>query len=212
MFRALALLLALATPALADTGLTVPLTPAAPGAVALYLQARALAEMGTRDRDPLLVLTAARILHGLRLTDTPRNPEPPAPPQPVTTPDASALLDLARLIDAGQAHADLIDLIAREHPPAPRALRATAAKIGPGQSQVWTLTFFGGTPAELAVLGQGALPLDTIVTDAGDTQICVEKGSATAALCGFVLRENGEVTVTVTNPGTQAATYLVLTE
>lgn len=212
MFRALALFLALASPALAEGPLLDPTQPAAPGAVSLYLQARSLADLGARDRDPLLVLTAARILHGLALADTPRTPEPPSPPQPVTSPDATALLDLARMIDAGQAYADLIDRLAREVPPSPRNLRATAATIAPGQSQTWTLGFFGGSPAELAVLAQGSTHLDTLVSAADETQICMEKGSADAALCSFVLRENGDVTLTVTNPGSTAATYLVLTE
>lgn len=208
---ALALAL-LALPAWAEDSPLDPAIPAAPGAVSLYLQALDLAELGTRGQDPLLVLAAARILHGLTLVDTSRTAEPPAPPQPVTSPDAAALLDLARLIDAGAMHADLIDRLAREVSPAPRALQATAATLAPGETQTWTLPFFGGVASELAILAQGSTHVDSLVSLGKDTQICLNTGSAPAALCSFALRENGDVTVTVTNPGAAPAAYLLLTE
>lgn len=204
-----ALLMGLAAPALAETP---PPGLARPGAVALYLQAMSLADLGARAQDPLLVLAAVRILHGLSLVDTPREVDPPAPIAAFDPLDAEALLDLARKIDAGGLRADLIDELARELPPPPKTLRATAARLGPGQSQSWTLGFFGGEVAELAVIGQGSTQLDTLVRSGKDTQICLEKGSATASLCSFVLQENGEVTVTVTNPDTVDAPYLLVTE
>jgi len=184
-----------------------------PGAVAAYLQARDLARIGQQGQDPLLVLAAARLLHGLTLTDTPRQSEPAATPRPVTSPDARALLDLARLTDAGGAEADLIDRIAREVPPQPRALRATAASLAPGQTQVWTLGFFGGTSAELAVLTEaGRLEVAVTGGDEGAEMICADRGGDAQAYCGFVLRENGDVKVTVSNRGPSEARYLLLTE
>lgn len=211
----LALCLGLALPAPAQEAgalLDEGLTPQ-PGAVAAYLQARDLARIGRQAQDPLLVLTAARLLHGLRLNDVPRLADPPAAPRPVTSPDAPALLDLARLIDAGGAQADLIDQIAREVPPAPRALRATAASLAPGQSQVWTLGFFGGASSELAILTEAGR-LEVVVSGGANTAqvICADHGGDALAYCSFVLRENGDVAVRVINRGPSEARYLVLTE
>ena len=97
-------------------------------------------------------------------------------------------------------------------PPHPRALRATGSTLLPGQSEVWTLPFYGGAYGELAILGDGKSNLDMVVKAANDTQICLDRGSSDASLCGFTLLENGDVTVTVTNAGATADTYLLLTE
>lgn len=212
--RRLAVLLLISAPALAeDKPVLDPLLADTQGSVALYLQAHQLADLGALHKDPLLVLTAARILHGLSVTDTARVPDPaPSAPEPVRPPEAPALLDLARKLDAGQNYGDLIDTLAREVPPHPQSLAATAATLAPGQSQVWTLPFFGGDHSELAILGQGKSNLDLLVMGPGDTQICLDRGSADAAFCGFVLVENGDALVTVTNVGTAEASYLLLTE
>jgi hypothetical protein len=212
--RLLLALLLTAAPALAqDKAVLDPAAFAQSGAVALYLQARGLATLGQAAKDPLLVAAAARILQGLTLTDTPRQPDPaPASLPTPGAPDAAALLDTARGLDAGLTYSDLIDLLAREVPPAPKAVRATASTLAPGQSEVWTLPFFGGTYGELAILGDGKSNLDMVVTGTGDTQICQDRGSADAAFCGFTLVENGDVRITIQNVGASPDTYLLLTE
>ena len=209
-----ATLLLTATPAFAeDIALIDSAVAAQPGAVALYLQARGLYSLGQSAKDPLMVLTAARILHGLTLTETNRQPDPaPDAATALTTADAAQLLTSARQLDAGRNYSDLIDMLAREVPPRPKSLRASASTLLPGQSEVWTLPFFGGTHGELAVLGDGKSNLDMVVTGADDTQICLDKGSSDAAYCGFALVENGDVSVTVTNTGAAADSYILLTE
>jgi hypothetical protein len=215
MRRLVLLVLFAAPPALAeDLALLDASVAPAPGAVAQFLQAQGLAELGRQGKDPLLVLTAARLTHGFTLTDTQRQPDPAATTAPVaaTALTGKALLDLARQLDAGDTYADLIDLVAREVPPPPRALRATASTLAAGASETWTLAFHGGTYAELAILGDGKSNLDLLVMGPGDTHICTDRGSADQAICGFALRENGDVTVTVSNAGTSPDTYLLLTD
>ena len=51
-----------------DAAVIDPAVPPAAGSVALYLQAPGLYRLGLAEKDPLLVLTAARILHGPVLT------------------------------------------------------------------------------------------------------------------------------------------------
>ena len=206
----LALLLT-ATPLRADGNLDRA-APALAGAVALYLQARSLHDLGQTAKDPLLVLTAAQILRGLTLTDTPRTPDPaPETAAPLTAPDPATMLDTARKLDAGQSFTDLIDSIARQTGPAPKALRATAASLDPAQAQTWTLTFFGGAYAELAIAGHGNGNLDLLVSDDKGTIVCQDNGSGDTALCGFTPAENGTFTVTVTNSGTTPDGYILLT-
>ena len=188
-----------------------PHAPAQPGAVALYLQAMSLYGLGQQAKDPLIVLTAARLLRGLSLTDTARTPDPASPAIPLTAPNPRTMLNRASGLDAGQNYPDLIDSVATEIPTQPKALRATAASLAAGASQTWALSFFGGTYAELAILGTGTGNLDLLVSDDQGHAICVDKGSADTALCGFTLRDNGDVTVTVTNAGTDFDSYMLLT-
>ena len=204
-------ILGLAAPAVAEDALD-PAIPARPGAVALYLQAQQLAALGQSAKDPLLILAAARILHGLRLSATARLPDPAPTIAAAAIPPDPDLLATARRLDAGQNYSDLSEMLSREVPPHPKALRATASTLGPGQSEVWTLPFFGGTYGELAILGDGKSNLDMVANGAGDTQICLDKGSADVAFCGFTLVENGMVMVTVSNTGTAPDSYLLLTE
>ena len=206
------------TPAWTEVTTTLDPTAAAnPGAVALYLQANALYALGQTAQDPLTVLTAARLLRGLTLTDTAltdtaRTPDPaPKAATPLTPLDPQTLLNTARTLDVGQNYTDLTEQVATETQPKPQALRATAATLAPTATQTWTLSFFGGTYAELAILGAGKGNLDLLVTDATGNQICLDKGSADTALCGFTLRDNGNVIVTVTNTGVTQDSYTLLT-
>jgi len=185
---------------------------ATPGAVALYMQARALNDLGQTAKDPLLVLTAAHILRGLTLTDTPRTPDPsPETPVPLTVLDPATVLNTARALDAGAMFTDLIDMVARQGGPTPRTLRATAATLDAGQTQTWTLAFFGDAYAELAILGHGNGNLDLLVSDDKGAIVCQDNGSGDSALCGFTPTQNGSFTVTITNAGTTPDGYILLT-
>ncbi|MBC7479840.1 MAG: hypothetical protein H7317_17415 [Pseudorhodobacter sp.] len=205
--RPILALLLLTTPALAQDALDHKAL-AQPGAVALYVQASQLYTLGQQAKDPLTVTTAARLLRGLTLTDTPRVQHIPTPLQPL---DPVKLLHVARSLDAGDTYTDLIEQVASDLPAKPKSVAATASTLTPGSSETWTLSFYGGTYAELAILGDGKSNLDLSVTDASGAPICLDLGSADTAQCGFTLRDNGNVTVTVTNAGTVANTYTLLT-
>lgn len=210
--RLILALMLLTAPAFADGALD-PSASARPGAVTLYLQARELYTIGTLAKDPLTVLTAARLLRGLSLTDTPRQPDPaPAHRVALSPLDPVDMLNTARLLDAGQVYLDLIEQVASDLQAKPKSLAATASTLHPGHAETWTLTFYGGSPAELAFLGDGTSNLDLAVTAADGTPICLDQGNADTARCGFTLRNNGAVKVTVKNVGDRADTYMLLTE
>lgn len=136
---------------------------------------------------------------------------PDAPPGP---PDAAAMLASAR--DLAGEDEGLVALIeaaesaaARE---ASRGAMSVRAELAPGQSEVWEIPFFGGVAAELALLGGGQGQLTLRVADENGQPICQDLGWAARSLCSFVPGWNGYFFVTVTNTGTEATRYLLLTD
>ena len=212
MIARLTLALALtATPAWAEGNLD-PGAPARPGAVALYLAASNLYLLGQTAKDPLMVLTAAQMMRGLAVTDTARSRGPvPETPATLIPLDPNLMLDTARSLDAGANFTDLIDSAARQTGPNPKALRATASALPPAGSETWSLTFFGGAYAEVAIAGHGNGNLDLLVSDDKGIVVCQDHGSGDTAICGFTPVDNGTFTVTVTNPGPTPDGYIFLT-
>lgn len=182
--------------------------PAQPGAVATYLSAMALYDQGVAAQDPLMVLTAARMMRGL--APAPRPISGGLVPIRTEWP-AEGMFGQAQELDAGGAYSDLIEILSRETPPAPRALRLEASALEPAKSRSWTLQFYGGTYAELAVRGNGKGNLDFAVADAAGQIICQDRGNGDTAYCGFVALENGDFTVTVTNAGSTTDAFSLIT-
>ena len=214
MRPALFTLLLAASPALAGEMPNLdPSAPAAPGAVALLLSAQNLYALGQSGKDPLLVLTAARMMRLVALLPASRIPQitGKAAPSGLTLPDAATMLATARRLDPGESFSDLIEAIATETPPPPKALRATGSQLDPGLTDTWTLQFYGGTYGELAILGAGQGNLDLLVTDANGSLICQDNGSADTGFCGFTPKDNGDFTATITNAGLAPDAYILVT-
>ena len=205
----------LAAPALAEDKPNLDQTaPAMPGAVALLLSAQNLYALGQTGKDALMVLTAARMMRGLTLIPTSRTPETKGKPTSatLTLPDATAMLMTAHtLADGDDLLPDLIESIASETPPQPKSLRVTPSQLDPGVTDTWTLQFYGGTYAELAIAGAGKGDLDLSVQDAKGNPICQDNGSADTATCGFTPKDNGDFTVTITNSGITSDAYQLIT-
>jgi hypothetical protein len=206
-------LLMTATPLMAQEPVNLdPGSPPVPGAVALYLSAHGLYGLGQAAKDPMMVLAAARMMRGLAVTAMIRSPEPvPKVVPELGVLEAGAMLDTARKLDVAEDLSDLIYAARSEIPPQTKALRATASVLEAGAAEVWTLAFFGGTYAEVAIVGRGDGNLDLSVSDDKGGQVCVDRGSSDAAICGFAPGENGDFTVTVTNSGATADVYTLLT-
>lgn len=191
-----------------------PTAPAIPGAVAMLVSAQSLYALGQARKDPLMVLTAARMMGDLALIPADRTPVSTGKPGPVTMalPDADAMLATARaLADGGDMLPDLIESVATEAQVQPKSLQVTPSRLDPAMADTWTLPFYGGTYAELAILGAGQGNLDLRVTDADGNPVCQDSGSADTAICGFTPRDNGEFTATITNAGDAADSYSLIT-
>ncbi len=208
-------LILLAAPALAEDKPNLDAgAPAMPGSVALLLSAQNLYTLGQSDKDPLMVLTAARMMGSLTLIPATRTPETKGKPQSatLTLPDSNSMMATARTLAAGDDMLpDLIERIGREIPPQAKSLRVTLSQLDAGVTDIWTLPFYGSSYAELAILGSGQGNLDLLVQDANGNRICQDNGSADRATCGFTPKDNGDFTVIVTNSGSAPDAYQLVT-
>lgn len=220
MRRVLACLMLLtATPGLAQVGKignVDPLAAAAPGPVAGLLLADELFRKGLADRDPLALIQSARLQGRIALAAL-EAPEPDAsgkalkgaPPAARPLPDPGATLDTAAALAAGDD--TLLTLIdeTRASAPGPVAtVRSAGSALAAGGAESWTLAFFGGAPAEVAVLA-GDRVLSIRVEDDKGQPVCA--AVAPRLYCRFTPLKNGDFTVTVANPGKAPAAYGLFT-
>lgn len=80
-----------------------------------------------------------------------------------------------------------------------------------GMTDVWEVPFFGGSFAEVAVIGDGDTTLDVLVTDENGNTVCYEASGTDKVACDFVPAWNGYFYVTVQNPGAKQNTYYLMT-
>jgi len=188
-------------------------TPAPEGPAARWVAAHRLVDLGTRARDPVLVFAAARLIQGLQLAETQRQPtdvNPELPPELAPNPtakvpdpaaqaplpgalDAAALFETARqMAPEGSALREAIALAAAEVPAAPAFLQVSA-QTG---AQSLTLTLAGGEPVQIGLIRLGALTYRLVAPDG--TVLCEDASAARASLCTVTLPESQVLTLTTT--------------
>lgn len=206
--RALALLAAL---------LAAAPVPAGEGPLGrLELAARLHAE-GVAQADPLLLLAAARLRHGLRLG--PAGPaEAPPDRLPDWLPDWSDLLDAAAAAAAGDAallaliEAVRADLAAEGARGVATGQLYSIARLEAGGSDTYpALPFAAGEYAEVYVEAEGAVPLSLHVFDSAGAPVCADTDPSPVAYCGWRPVEADRFTVRVDNPGAAATGYALMT-
>jgi hypothetical protein len=216
----LPLILALmAAPALADAP-NLSLTPrGAPGPAAVLVLAQRLYDRALADGDTTTLVTAIHLARGITLrpaTGWTKETNGEAQPQPEgrtapADPAAPEAIALARSL-AGEDPTlqDLVyDLDAQLPPARIDAAAVATSDLSGGQTDSWRIAFFGESPAELAVLGDGNL--DLTVTDAAGNLICADRSAAYHMLCAFVPARNGFFTITVNNAGPAVSSYRLVT-
>jgi hypothetical protein len=209
--KRLPLILALmATPALAEAPNLSPAPHGAPGPAAVLVLAQRLYDRALSEGDTVMLRPATgwtKDTTGEALSDQPQGKTGPADPA------APAAVALAQSL-AGEDPTlqDLVyDLDAQLPPARVDAAAVTASDLAAGQSDIWQIAFFGESPAEVAVLGDGDSSLDLRVTDAAGNLICADLSASDRVLCDFVPAGNGFFTVTVTNPGAAVNSYRLIT-
>ena len=218
---AFALVLA-AVSALAETAKTPNLdlgTVSRPGPVSRLVLAQELFFQGLAAKDPLALIQAARMMERVGIIETPER-VPAASgkklktdaPAPVPFPGAKATLATAEYLAKGDdALLGLIDTVRAEEAVPRGAVRRSTSAIAPGGTDTWTLAFFGESPAELAILGNGQSTLSIIVADENGLSVCTTTGADDRLYCRFTPLENGDFTVTVTNSGKAVEAYQLIT-
>lgn len=184
-----------------------------PGAVAQFLFAQSLLDLGLARKDPAAVLAAARLAAGITPTDTDRIPDPAGDAVPATHPDADFMFTAARAL--AQEDDLLTDLAARTKAELPRlptrSVIRSSRGIAAGAAQVYQLPFFADALAEVGLLGDGTANLDLTVATADGTPVCLDTAPGDRALCSFTPPENAGFQITVTNRSETAASYSLLT-
>lgn len=213
------LIAALASPATAQDISTPNLTTegkGTQGGVARLVLAHNLYALGSTSIDPLTVLNAARLAASVIATDTKRAKE--------TTSDSTAtassnpttptqmFASATTLAAENEALLELIDTSRREATFAPlTGVVSSTSTLDATHSDTWTVSFFGASLAELAIIGDSSGNLDLMVVDEIGNPVCLDLGPADIAYCSFYPAQNGTFSIVVQNTGSGANTYRFLT-
>ena len=189
----------------------------APGGVAMLALAQDLYGLGLAQKDAGVVLTAARLAAAveLRAVVRVRTSEGAAASEAreAVPPDVAAMLAVARhLAGEDEGMIGQIDAAAADLAFGPMWLAQGAGSVlGPGGVDLWEMPLFGGSFAEIAVLGDGGANLDVGVTDENGNMVCLDVGATDRLFCDFVPSWNGSFRVRVENVGGADNNYLLLT-
>lgn len=189
-----------------------------PGPVAAYVAAARLLARGLADEDAVSVLAAVRLARAVHLRPASGwSADPPALPPAATeaglprdpgSEEAGKMLDL---MVEGDEDLYLASEELLADGPTPRGGSGQRAALAAGGSVVWTLPFYGQSPAEIGLLGLSGAALELRVRDAEGAEICAPAPADPATLCAFTPARNGWFQIEIANPGAAAAGYLLLT-
>lgn len=216
-----ALAATLALPALSEEkpANLAPTAAGSAGAVAQMDLAQRLYAVGLAQKDPLVVLAAARLAAGVALKETDRakettGTEPAEIAEGAEVPvDAAAMLASAReLAGEDEVLAGLIDDAEVEGTRGRiGGATSTLSRLPPGMTDIWEVPFYGNAFAEIGVVGDGDANLDVLVTDENDNTICFDISGSDKVYCDFTPAWNGYFKVKVQNTGSARNSYYLMT-
>lgn len=189
------------------------------GSVAQMALAHELYALGLARKDPVSVLTAAKLATAIEVKPVEQikatsGTAIAGQTDGVNAPaDAAAMIASARSLSGeDEVLAGLIEDIMLEAARARASgANATLSDLAAGQTDTWEVPFFGDSYAEIAVLGDGDANLDVLITDENGNTVCYDVGWSDRIFCDFVPAWNGYFTVTVQNNGARHNSYLLLT-
>ncbi len=191
-----------------------------PGGAKILAMAQDLFAIGMAGKDALTVLAAARLAATVAVTNGPELKKAVTGSAPATEQDsATAPPDAAAMLAAAKALAAeddvLLDLIEQAEAEGPRerigGAVAHASALSAGMTDVWDVPLFGGSYAEIAIIGDGDSNLDVTVADENGNSICQDVSGSDKVLCDFVPAWNGYFVVTVQNTGDAKNSYYLMT-
>lgn len=192
------------------------------GPVAQLSMAQDLYSYGLANQDALAVLAAARITRSITPEDVEREIETSATEgvdvseegEGVDAPaDADQMLVAALELAAGDP--GLTGLIEDAQAEGSRGRMGgasrTLSRLRAGHTDLFTVPFYGGSLAEIAILGDGDADLDLLVTDENGNTICLDRSYSDRLYCSFTPSWNGNFHVVVKNMGRIRNSYYILT-
>jgi len=196
----------------------------ATGPVATVALAQNLYAYGVANGDALSVVAAARLMSTIEIGEAERSAETKATEGAQVTaddeggedaapPDLEAMLATARELSGDDA--TLLGLIEDIEAAGARGRiggpSRTPSRLRAGHTDVWTIPFYGGSLAEVAIVGDGDADLDVIITDENGNTICYDNSYSDKVYCSWTPRWNGPFYVTVMNVGAMRNSYYILT-
>lgn len=175
-------------------------------AVESLAAARTLVRYGDANKDPLALITAAKIMREVGSTDSKAERSGGKAGAAKNKPDNSAsdaVLARAKALAGGRA-----DLVALADDVAKAGSRGAVG--GPGRARTvvnsratdnFRVTFRGGEPARVLVSGDGDSDLDLYVYDEHGNLICKDDDQTDDMICGWTPRYTGSFTIRVKNLG-----------
>ena len=194
----------LATPALAE-----PLSPVKTA----ELSAR-LFETGVEMRDPLLILSAAKLRKTLNPAETDRRAEGGESAQDQAPLNWQDMLAAAAPLAAGDD--TLIGLIEDIRAENTKGVATgpvyNIGKLGNGRTDTYPkVEFIGGEYAEIYVEAKGAADLNLTVTDAQGRLVCSDTDRSHIAYCGWRPDRTEPFLIRVENRGPNGVSYALMT-
>lgn len=200
-------------------GLALLATGAAPvfADAAPVRQIRLSAEVyaaGVANRDPVLMIAAAKLRKSAGLRQVARQPDVPSGESGGALLDWQAMLAMAEGLATGDTA--LIGLIEDIRAEATKGVSDgpvySIVQIGSGGRDVYsTLPFDGGQYAEIYVEGKGSSDLNLFVHDDRKRLICSDTDISDIAYCGWKPSATAAFSVTVENKGGSANQYTLIT-
>lgn len=214
-------LVGLTAPALAETkGPNVDSSATGTkGGVATLAMAQDLYALGMAQKDPLTVLTAAKLAASVEVKEVEQKKETKGEELAGQEDGVDAPVDAATMLASAKDLAGEDEVLAAlVEDAAAQGSRgriggasSTLSRLPAGQSDVWEIPFYGNSYAEVAVVGDGDANLDVLITDEGGNTICYDVSWSDKVYCDFVPAWNGYFYVTVQNNGGKRNSYYLMT-
>lgn len=177
-----------------------------------------LADMGRVQRDPLLLLAAARILSSVDATSATLSAEitgaSDTSASPLAAPTAKSLYDEARAMAAGDANLTALiersqsDISSRGAGGGPKVHQQRIAR---GARATFRADFRGREPAQVVIVGSHTANLDLVILDANNRVVCVSRTPYDYEVCRWYPPANASFWLAVENRGDQSSVFSIYT-
>lgn len=194
------------TPAPTAPPAATPAAPADPFAQAIA--ARQVADFARRERDPLAMLTAARMLQQVPMSEDKAQGEASFSPETLFA-EAKALArdDQALLLQIRMAQSSGRGVVASAFG---KGLVRRVLDVDPRNAYRFTVTAKGGEPLRIGAIGDIGTTMYIRLLDASGKQICLDDNKDYAPVCAVTPRASGQYRVDIGNRSTARSRTVVL--